>query len=120
MIVHHIGKCAAVQAVLRPEKRFQFFGGSMCISIIIYLPVQPYPFLNSGWIIKLFLSFNIIADHITNQNFGLIEGKICMGQVIHYYFNRSVFIQRVISCKVAGSKLSSNVSYSSTVHFLQC
>jgi hypothetical protein len=57
----------------------------MRIGIIINCTVQPDAFLNSRGVIKLFPAFYIIADHIAHQYFGMIKGKVCMGQVIHNY-----------------------------------
>lgn len=54
----------------------------MCVRKAVNGPVKPDASLYTGGVVKFFFTFNIIADEIAYQNFMMIEGKICVGQII--------------------------------------
>ena len=82
MIIDHIHEGPAIQTVIRTENLLGLPGCFMIIRKCINCPVEGYSTLYTGRIIKFFLPFYMITDHITNQYFRVTERKICMGQVV--------------------------------------
>lgn len=86
MIIHYIYKCPGIQTISRPKNLFCFFGGNVCVSKYVNIPVQGNPFLNSRRVVKFLFSLYKITDKITDQYFRVLKRKICVGQVVDVSF----------------------------------
>ena len=58
-------------------------GDRVGIGEVVNSPVKLNAMPDTLRVIELFLSFHIIADHITQEDLCSLERKICVGQVIH-------------------------------------
>lgn len=100
MVIYYIYKSAAIQPVVWPEKFFRFPGSFMFVGKIIYYTVQGDSLLNPDGIIKFLFSLYKIADKVAHQYFRVIEGKICMGEVV----NRIIILKSLQDSPVTDSK----------------
>jgi hypothetical protein len=83
MIIYHIGKSAAVQAIVGSENPVGSFCGFMLIRKRIDQPVKGDTLLYTLRIIEFLFSFYKIADQVAREYFRIVKRQICVGQVIN-------------------------------------
>jgi hypothetical protein len=84
VIVHHVYKGAAVQAVGGPKKSFGLGRGVVLVGKGIDGAVQGNALLYAGVQQQLTIAFDEIADQIANEPVGILEREMGVGEVIHF------------------------------------
>ena len=67
---------------MRPENFLRFFGGRVSIRKAINRTVQRYSILYTRRVVKFLFPFYKITDQVAGKYLRVVEGKICMGQVV--------------------------------------
>ena len=84
MIMHHIYDGACIESISWSEQLLECFIDRVFIGICIDGPMDSDALLDARAVIEFFLPLHKIGNHITHQDFRVVVGEICVGEIIHY------------------------------------